>query len=150
MKSRSNLSRLESPAEQKAHGPLLALLWIQSVYFLVTGIWPLVDVDSFQAVTGPKTDLWLVRTVGVLITAIGLALVSAALRRRVNRETFILATASALALAAIDVIYVSVGRITRIYLADAALEAILIAGWLILYAAATPKLADVPMSSEQP
>ncbi|HKB37693.1 MAG TPA: hypothetical protein VKD72_14695, partial [Gemmataceae bacterium] len=24
------------------------------------GVWPLVNIDTFQLVTGPKTDLWLV------------------------------------------------------------------------------------------
>jgi len=28
----------------------------QGLYFLATGLWPLVDVGSFQAVTGPKTE----------------------------------------------------------------------------------------------
>ena len=35
-----------------------------------TGIWPLLDIESFQDVTGSKTDLWLVRTVGVLVAVI--------------------------------------------------------------------------------
>jgi hypothetical protein len=33
----------------------------------MTGLWPLVSIGTFQQVTGPKTDLWLVKTVGVLI-----------------------------------------------------------------------------------
>ena len=110
-----------------------ALLWIQGVYFLFTGIWPLVDIDSFQLVTGPKVDLWLVRTVGVLVTVVGLALVSAAWRKAVNRETFIVGAGCALGLAAIDIFYVSIGRIARIYLADAALEIVIVLAWLLLY-----------------
>src|SRR3712207_8811708 len=41
---------------------------------------------SFQAVTGPKTDLWLVKTVGVLVIAIGSVLCSAGLRRQAAPE----------------------------------------------------------------
>jgi hypothetical protein len=41
----------------------------QGVYYLLTGVWPLPSIGSFQRVTGPKTDLWLVRTVGVLVAA---------------------------------------------------------------------------------
>jgi hypothetical protein len=53
------------------------LLWVQGAYYLATGIWPLVSVETFQWVTGPKTDHlpsgyeadhWLVMTVGVLVT----------------------------------------------------------------------------------
>ena len=50
----------------------------QGVYYLVTGIWPLVHMGSFQRVTGPKVDGWLVQTAGVLITAIGATLLAIA------------------------------------------------------------------------
>ena len=43
------------------------IFWIQGVYFALTGIWPLLDLSSFQWVTGPKQDLWLVQTVGAWI-----------------------------------------------------------------------------------
>jgi protein-S-isoprenylcysteine O-methyltransferase Ste14 len=71
------------------------MLWIQGAYFLVTGVWPLVSIRTFVLVTGPKTDHlptgresdhWLVLTAGVLITAIGLALLTAAWRRRASPE----------------------------------------------------------------
>jgi hypothetical protein len=35
-----------------------AICTIQGFYFLVTGLWPLVHVDSSQAITGRKTDNW--------------------------------------------------------------------------------------------
>ncbi len=28
----------------------------QGVFYLATGIWPLVNIQSFEMVTGPKTD----------------------------------------------------------------------------------------------
>lgn len=30
---------------------------VQGTFYLATGIWPLVHIESFVAVTGPKTDL---------------------------------------------------------------------------------------------
>jgi hypothetical protein len=110
---------------------LLKVALIQGVFYLVTGLWPLIDIDSFQLVTGPKTDLWLVRTVGVLVAVIGLVLLSASLRRRVTAEIAMLGVGSALGLAAIDLIYALSGRISAIYLADAAVEILLAALWLI-------------------
>ncbi|HZP47773.1 MAG TPA: hypothetical protein VFB07_04530 [Vicinamibacterales bacterium] len=101
----------------------------QGAYFAATGIWPLVDIESFEAVTGPKVDKWLVRTVGVLVAAIGATLVSAGVRRQVTSETRGLAIGSAVGLAAIDVFYAANGRISPIYLADAAVEAGLAAAW---------------------
>lgn len=38
-------------------------------YYLMTGIWPLLHIRSFVWMTGPKTDRWLVKAVGGLVTA---------------------------------------------------------------------------------
>ena len=110
---------------------LLKLALIQGVFYLATGVWPLLDIVSFQMVTGPKTDLWLVRTVGVLVAVIGVVLLSAGRRRRVTEEIILLAVGSALGLAAIDLIYALSGRISAVYLADAVVEIGLAALWLI-------------------
>lgn len=39
----------------------------QGLFYLTSGIWPLIDMPSFEAVTGRKTDKWLVKTVGLLL-----------------------------------------------------------------------------------
>jgi hypothetical protein len=109
--------------------PKLAL--IQGVFYMLTGLWPLIDIVSFQIITGPKVDLWLVRTVGVLVTVIGAVLLSASRSRRINREILLLAVGSALGLAGIDLVYALSGRISAIYLADAAAEIALASLWLI-------------------
>ena len=76
--------------------------------------------------TGPKREYWLVRTVGGLAVAIGGTLLIAALRDRPEEKA--LATASALAFGAADL---QASRVaSRIYLADAALHALLLAAWL--------------------
>lgn len=62
----------------------IIIAWVQGIYFAATGPWPLVDVHSFQKVTGKKTDHlvtgleadhWLVNTVAelLLIVAWGIA-----------------------------------------------------------------------------
>ena len=53
---------------------------MQGLYFLATGAWPLVSMDTFLRVTGPKTDLWLVNAVGLLVCVAGFALLVAARR----------------------------------------------------------------------
>lgn len=108
-------------------GRCLALL--QAGYFLFTGIWPLVGIESFQKVSGPKTDLWLVKTVGVLVAVIGAVIGLAGLRGCITRGERLLATGSATGLAAIDVIYSLQGRIWPVYLLDAVLELVFIGGW---------------------
>lgn len=110
---------------------LLKTALFQGVFYLVTGLWPIVDIQSFQLVTGPKTDLWLVRTVGVLVAVVGLVLISASRRHRITDEIILLAVGSALGLAAIDLIYALSGRISPIYLADAVAEIGLATLWVI-------------------
>ncbi len=103
----------------------------QGVFYVLAGMWAVVDLDSFMAVTGPKMDHWLVKTVGVLVTVIGAVLLSAARSRRVTREIVLLGVGSALSLAAIDVFYASTGRISSIYLLDAVVEVGVAVAWVL-------------------
>jgi hypothetical protein len=102
----------------------------QGTFYLMTGVWPLVSLPTFERVTGPKTDRWLVKTVGVLVTVIGAVLLVAGRRRQVSDEVVLLAVGSAAGLASIDTIYRLRGRIATVYLLDAIAELMLIAGWL--------------------
>lgn len=101
----------------------------QGVYYLLSGVWPLVSIGTFEMVTGPKTDRWLVKTVGVLVAAIGGMLTLAGLRRRVSLEVALLGAGAAAGLTAIDVVYSARGRISKIYLLDAAAETAVVAAW---------------------
>lgn len=108
------------------------LLALQAAYYGVTGLWPVVHLSSFEAVTGPKADEWLVHTVGLLAVAIGAALAVAAARDRVRApEIVVLAAGSALAFAGIDLWYGLGGRIPPVYLADAAVELGFVAGLIL-------------------
>jgi len=119
------------------------LLWVQGTYYFVTGLWPILSIESFQRVTGPKTDHlptgresdhWLVLTVGTLIVAIAVTLLFAALRKRKVAEVALLAVLSALGLTTIDVVYAARGVISSIYLLDAVAEIMLIGFWLFVLA----------------
>jgi hypothetical protein len=93
-----------------------------ALYYAGTGAWPLLSMRSFEAVTGPKVDRWLVKTVGALVLANAIAIGVGARRTKPSAETVALAICDALAFTAIDVTYVARGRISTIYLADAAVE----------------------------
>jgi hypothetical protein len=105
----------------------------QGLFYMITGFWPLFSRRSFEKVTGPKHDFWLVNTVGVIIGSVGLVLISAGYHRRVTPEIRCLAVGTAASLSGIDIFYVSKRRIPRIYLLDAAAEIGLITVWLIEY-----------------
>lgn len=118
-----------------------ALAVAQGAFYLATGVWPLLHMRSFEAVTGEKTDDWLVETVGALLTVGGAVMMMAGLRRRVTPEIALLAAGSAAALTAIDVIYTARRVIRPVYLLDAAAELGLIAAWAAV-AARHPLLDD--------
>ena len=99
----------------------------QGVFYVVTGLWPILHYRSFEAVTGPKVDRWLVKTLGGLITAVGLSLLAG--RRDPPRGQRVLGVASAVVLGGSDLIYVGRGRISRVYLGDALAEAAIVALW---------------------
>ncbi|HEY0607113.1 MAG TPA: hypothetical protein VGD58_29610 [Herpetosiphonaceae bacterium] len=123
---------IEPGTSEVPASPLLRIVALaQALYYIPTGIWPLVSIDTFQKVTGPKTDLWLVKTVGLLITVVGAALTMAGLRRSMGPELPLLGIGSAATLTAIDVVYVARRRISPIYLLDALGEVLLIGGWIV-------------------
>ena len=109
----------------------------QGLYYVATGAWPFIHLGSFLAVTGPKTDIWLVYTVSVLILVIGSVCLAAAYINRVTGEIILLAVGSALGLTGIDVVYVLRDVIDEVYLLDAAAEVILILGWAAVIAASS-------------
>jgi hypothetical protein len=97
------------------------VLLFQGVYYLITGIWPILHMSSFEAVTGEKTDDWLVQTVGALVIAIALTILRGA-RPAPSRETVVLSFTSIAAFIAVDVVFVMREIISPIYLLDAAAQ----------------------------
>jgi hypothetical protein len=97
------------------------------LFNIVTGLWPVVHMRSFEAVSGPKVDRWLVRSVGGLMAANGLVQLRA--RDAEQRLSAQLGLGTSAVLAAVDVRYGTTGRISRIYLLDAAVQLAWVAAW---------------------
>jgi len=110
------------------------LLYIQSFYFLITALWPLLHMRSFLKITGPKTDLWLVRTVAVLLLAISTCFFLSLLSGELSLPVRALAAVSAALLAMIDFYYSLKGTISKVYLIDGVLEILFLVAWIILLA----------------
>jgi len=108
-----------------------SLARLQAAYYVATGVWPIAHMRSFEAVTGPKVDHWLVRTFGALVTAAGAAL-AAGSREPPSRALVVLGGGTAIALSAAEIVYVLERRISPVYLLDAGLELAIAAGWLSL------------------
>lgn len=114
-----------------SHAGQLSL--VQGIYYAITGIWPILHIRSFEAITGPKKERWLVKTVGALVGILGGVLIKAGIRDRPSDDLALTAAASAAALAAVDVVYTARNRISPVYLLDAAAELVLVAGWILVY-----------------
>lgn len=113
------------------------VLLAQGIYYFITAVWPLVHMRSFLLVTGPKTDLWLVRTVGALILAISLPLIASFGAQRITESPIVLLAAGAcIALATVDIVYVAKKVISPIYLGDAAVEIAILIALVITYSLA--------------
>jgi hypothetical protein len=112
---------------------LKILLAIQSIYFFVPAAWPIIHMKSFEKVTGPKKDDWLVKTVGSLLIAIAVTIFIAVYYNQVTPAILCLAMTSALALFIVDINYVFKAVISPVYLLDAVVELIFIFGIPVLY-----------------
>jgi hypothetical protein len=98
-------------------------------YLMTTGIWPIVHRPSFERVTGPKRDFWLVRVVGGLVAVTGLALAMAVVRGRRSPEVQAVAAGSAVVLTAADV---WAGRNqSKMYFADVPAQALFTPAWFL-------------------
>lgn len=126
-------------------GPLRLVRLGGAVYYVVTGIWPLLHMPSFELVTGRKRDRWLVQTVGALVAVIGAAQLSA-LRRRPPPELRGLSAGVALALATVELFHWRRGTISLAYALDALGELLLAAAW----AAGEPAARGQPVSGPAP
>lgn len=109
----------------------IAVAYGHGVIFVASGLWPVVHLRSFAAVTGPKPEGWLVKAMGGVLAVIGATMLDAARRRRVDRSVMMLGAGSAAVLAAIDVVYVAKRRISPVYGLDAMLQLGLVGAWAL-------------------
>jgi hypothetical protein len=93
---------------------------VQAAYLIATGIWPIVHYRSFEAVTGPKTDAWMVQTVGAAAVVLGIAAATSDRQR-----SLVLSVGSTLAFGVTEVAPALRGRIRKVYLLDAGFQSAL-------------------------
>jgi hypothetical protein len=104
---------------------------IQGLIYVVSGGWPLVHLRSFEAVTGPKVDGWLVKTVAGSLVSVGIAELLAARRNEVTMSLAVAGAGVAATLGTVAGYNAATGRIRKIYFGDAAMEAALVIGWAL-------------------
>ncbi|RJL24238.1 hypothetical protein [Bailinhaonella thermotolerans] len=110
--------------------PGLATARAHGLFNIVSGVWPLLGMRGFERVFGPKEDDWLVRVVAGLLIGIGYAQLRAPDTPEGVATARRLGLATATTLLAIDLTYVPRGRISPVYLLDAATETAWLTAWL--------------------
>ena len=108
------------------------LFLIQGIYFIITGLWPVFHIESFFKVTGPKQEIWLVKGFGILITSIGIPLIISSYLNDQSVSMKLLGVLTVIALAGVDIYYVSKKDIPPIYLLDAVIEIGFVIAWSII------------------
>ena len=102
----------------------------QGVFFLTSGLWPVVSIGTFEKVTGPKRDDWLVKTVGLLIATTGAALLTCGLKgRKVPEDLRRIAAGQAAVLGGVSLFYSLKGTLSKIYLLDTLVESSVVGAW---------------------
>lgn len=110
-----------------------AIVWIQSLYILATAVWPIVHIASFMEVTGPKTDIWLVTTVGALLIPVAACLLSYLAFDIPRIPALILGGLTCIAFIAIDFYYAFTDVIADIYLVDGILQIAFLIVWVCVW-----------------
>jgi hypothetical protein len=83
-------------------------------------------------VSGYKTDIWLVKTVSVLLLAISICLLVNACSDKFNFPIVLLSLLVAIGMAYVDFHYSINGTISKIYMADGFVEILFVIGWLVI------------------
>ena len=115
-------------------------LLVQGMYVLLTAVWALVDIQSFMFITGPKTDVWLVRTVAVLLLCISLFFLLSSKKSEEPRVT-LTALVFSFGLAYIDFYYTLNNTIRWVYALDGIVESMF--GLLWLYFLFSPRKGSI-------
>ena len=108
------------------------LLGVQIIYTFITAVWSLVDIESFMLVTGYKTDIWLVKTVGAILVSISLCMATHLFIRTDHVPVVILAIFSSIGFICIDFYYALNDIISNVYLADGFAQILFLLGWFYL------------------
>jgi hypothetical protein len=106
------------------------ILAIQGTYISITSLWPLIHLHSFLQITGFKADIWLLKTVSLLLLCIGISFIMQSAQRVYAVGIRLLAINVAVALAAVDFYYTTTGTISERYAIDGFIQLLFVSLWL--------------------
>lgn len=111
----------------------------QGSYYLLTGLWPVVHLESFETVTGPKDSIFLLHMVSALIIVVAITLLLS-LKNEKTRSILFLAVGAPLSFMSIEIFYRA--QIQWVYFLDFAVEAIILAALAYGYIASRRQVSE--------
>jgi hypothetical protein len=103
----------------------------QGIFYIASGLWPIVHFRSFEKAAGPRYDRRLMKALGGLTAVLGATLVAGSFERKSSTALRVLGIGSAIALAAADVVAIARKRLsTKAAIADIVAEGGIVGGWL--------------------
>lgn len=102
----------------------------QAAHYILTGLWAVLHLRSFEALTGKKQDRWLVRSTGLMIATVGSYFLMAGVQGPSPRTRWFGMLFPA-ALATADVCWAWRSTRAKAYLADALVAGIVIGAWFL-------------------
>ena len=109
----------------------LNLRILHGAYFVFGGAWPLLSLSTFEVVTGPKYDDWLVRSVALLLVVAGIILLTQP-KRYIERSAVTLAIGTSFSLGCVAMISSAGGWISSVYFLDGTMHLLFAAAWAVL------------------
>lgn len=103
-----------------------------AAFFLIGGLWPLVDMQSFESVTGPRSDHWLVRSLAGMLIIVGAALIWSVQRGHIDHSMRGVAAGSSGMLALVALISGMNGPVDPVSVIGASLHGVLALCWVAI------------------
>jgi hypothetical protein len=111
---------------RSAHYILIA----QGIYTILTSLWPIIHIKSFLFITGPKTDVWLVKLVSLLLLCMGISFLMEVSQKHLSVTIKQLALNSAVVLFVVDLYYSYYNIIPEVYVIDGFIQLLFICLWM--------------------
>jgi hypothetical protein len=104
---------------------------VQGAMYVATGLWPIVHIQSFERMAGPRASRGLVRTFGAVMATVGLSLLLRGMRRSRQQTASPLGAVGSLALSMANSVYAGRGRISPVSISRVIAQTALLVAWVM-------------------
>ena len=108
------------------------LIIAHGLYLTIGGLWPLFYLQGFEAVTGPKVEDFLVRTIALILLLTAVVLFLQLRKPKAEQSAIAMAAGVSFILGLVGIITAAGGWIRPIYFADGAIHLLFAMSWAAL------------------